>query len=109
MSPRETLQVQDVGELTSTSGRLVTMVRAGVHAPDGVLIEQRLAAVYDLEHYLATVLVLGRDAARWNALVRSLENIVLGAVLDWSGPPACLAEILGVDGDNAVFRQPATP
>ena len=41
------------------------------------------------------MLVFGRDATRWNALVRSLEGFVLGAVLDWSGPPASLAEILG--------------
>jgi len=101
-----TLRVEQIGETKAASNRPVTLVRAGVHDASNVLIEQRLAAIYDLGHYVATVLVIGRDAARWNALVRSLEDIVLGGVLDWSGPPACLADILGVDGDDLGFHKP---
>lgn len=106
MSPKAALRIQEVGELTSAAKRPITMVRAGVHDADGALIEQRLAAIYDLDHYVATVLVIGRDAARWNALVRSLEDVVLGAVLEWSGQPTCLADILGIDGESPVFREP---
>lgn len=97
MPSRTTLRVQQVGETKSAAGRPVTMVRAGAHDAAGILVEQRLAAIYDLGHYVGTVLVVGRDALRWNALIRSLGDVVLGAVLDWSGPPASLAEILGVD------------
>jgi len=105
MSSNSTLRVQQIGEVKAATNRPVTLVRVGVHDPSGDQVEQRLAAIYDLGHYVATVLVIGRDAARWNALVRSLEYVVLGAVLDWSGPPACLADILGVDRENAVFHQ----
>jgi len=108
VSSNATLRIQDVGKLTSAANRPVTIVRAGVHDGEGGLIEQRLAAIYDLGHYVAAVLVIGRNAARWNALVRSLEDVVLGAVLDWSGPPACLADILGIDGESPVFREPIT-
>lgn len=96
MPASTTLRVEQAGETTSAAGRPVTMVRAGVHDSDGVLVEQRLAAIYDLGHYVGTVLVICSDATRWNALVRSLEDVVLGGVIDWSGPPASLAEMLAV-------------
>lgn len=101
MPANGTLRVQEAGELKAELPRSVTLVRASVHDASGGQVEQRLAAIYDLGHYVATVIVIGSDATRWNALVRSLEDVVLGAVLDWSGPPVSLADILGVGHENA--------
>jgi hypothetical protein len=87
----------------SERGWPVTIVRAAVIGADGEIEEQRIAAVYRLLDQFATVVVIGKSAERWNQLARSLGDVVLAADLDWSGPPACLAEVFGIDADHPVF------
>ena len=89
----------------SAKGWPVTIVRASV-TKGGALVEQRLAAFYRLLDQFAVVIVVGKDPQRWTDLAQGLGEIVLAADLDWSGPPASLAEILGLDASHPIFNQP---
>jgi hypothetical protein len=104
-APRGTrVSIEGVREDRSSTGWPVTIVRASVHR-DGTLIEQRLASFYRVLDMFSMVAVVGRNPERWNEKVKGLGEIVLAAELDWSGPPACLAEILGLGPDNPVFKR----
>jgi hypothetical protein len=86
------------------NGWPLTVVRGSVMA-GGVLIEQRLAAFYRILDQFAAVIVVGKDPQRWKDLAEGLGEIVLAANVDWSGPPASLAEILGLGADHAIFKR----
>lgn len=90
----------------SAKGWPVTIVRASVMLR-GALVEQRLAAFYRLLDQFAAVIVVGTDPQRWADLAQGLGEVVLSADLDWSGPPASLAEILGLDASHSIFQRPA--
>lgn len=80
------LRIGEPVEHPGARGWPVTLIRGEVRAPSGEVIERRLAAIYRLLDRFATVLTIG-DVT---------DEVILGGDLDWSGPPASLAEILGV-------------
>ena len=74
----------------------VTVVRGVAVGSDGSTLEWRVAAIYRLLDRVASVVVVGSSSRRWEEEVAALCQIALAGDLDWSGPPASLASILGV-------------
>lgn len=98
------VQVDSTRDDQSTKGWPVTIVRGSVLL-NGAIIELRLAAFYRVLDQFGVVVVVGKDPQRWRDLVPGLGEMVLAADVDWSGPPASLAEILGLNADHAIFKR----
>lgn len=63
---------------------------------DAQIVEQRLGVVYELCDSFASVVVVSNDEDAWNHWVHTIDNTLLGCDIDWAGPPASLAQLLGL-------------
>ncbi|MCB9565541.1 MAG: hypothetical protein H6709_09710 [Kofleriaceae bacterium] len=84
----------------SARGWPVEVIRASV-VRGGAVVEERIGAFFRFGDAIAPVLVRGRDPGAWNRVVGSLDAIVLAADFVEGAGPACLADVLGLDGGAA--------